>query len=613
MSLLQNWSSAWTYRLFVFLFAVTTALGLEWTRPESLTKLDDSIRDVMLRIFADDTDERRVTIVDINEASVAAIGTWPWPRATIATLIETLIERYNAKAIGVDIVFQERADTEGDARLAALALHGPVVFSQVFDYSIRAQKLSHGILTRNGAYAFDHIAVPASGFIANHAGMGDARCVGNIGYVPDEDGIIRRIPLVTRFNGKEYPHLSYALMLCSGVKTSKLITDQRGFWRIPFTRSLSAYTVIPAHEVLTGVAAPESIDDRYVIIGSSAFSLGDRVSTPLAPLSSGMLVHAASLSAMLDLNQSEITPEWSGRPWLAFWILFSFSVVYFFILRGAAWANALSVFIALSAWILLSTWGVVNQAAWSVVAPVVGYILLFFLGVSHEWRESQVREKRLIETFSHYVARSVLNEILRSNFSHSLKPQLLDVTVLVADMENYTTTTSALSLEDAATLTKAFLDCLTHPVLDTDGTLDKYTGDGLVAFWGAPLPCPDQADRAIDAAEKMQAMVELLNTERSKQGAARLRVRIGIESGTALVGDLGTNFRSTYTAVGDCINFASRLQEAARELPSDLVIGPHAKALLNRHVTESMGHINLRGVGRPIEIFRAVRPEGHAQ
>lgn len=604
MTSLQHWNAAWVFRAFVFLSAIAATLWIEWARPAPASQIDESMRDAVLRIFADEAHENRIAIIDINEASIAAEGAWPWPRAKIAALIETLIERYNAKAVGIDIVFPEVADAEGDARLAALALHGPVVLSQIFDYAVRVHKLNQGVPAGDALPLPGHVPVRATGFISNNSELSAAQCVGNIGYIPDNDGSIRRIPLATQFDERNYLHLSYALLRCAGRQPAGVVTDQNGFWRVPFTKSLSAYTVIPAHEVLAETASHATLDGRYIIIGSSSLSLGDRVSTPLAPLSSGMLVHASSLSAMLDLEEGKIKPVWSGRPLLIFWVLSSFGIASLVVLRGSAWGNALCLFSLLIAWFAFSAWGVVHQGAWSIVAPMVGYLLLFGLGVPHEWRRLQVREKWLMETFSHYVAKSVLDELLRSNFSHSLEPQLLDVTVLVADMENYTTTISALPLRDAAALTKAFLDRLTHPVLESDGTLDKYTGDGLVAFWGAPLPCPEQADRAVDAAERMLAMVESLNAERAMQGAAPLRVRIGIESGTALVGDLGTNFRSTYTAVGDCINFASRLQEAARDLASDIVIGPQAKALLMRHATASMGNITLRGVNRPIEVFR---------
>jgi len=197
----------------------------------------------------------------------------------------------------------------------------------------------------------------------------------------------------------------------------------------------------------------------------------------------------------------------------------------------------------------------------------------------------------------------VLDEIVRLNLQYSLKPMLCNVTVLIADMEGYTRVTSSLALDEAAQLTKDFLSCLTRPVLDGQGTLDKYTGDGLVAFWGAPLPCADQADRAVSAALAILAEVETFNARRQLKGYAPVMVRIGIESGSALVGDLGTSFRSTYTAVGDCINFASRLEAAARDLPTQLVIGSATQRLLTQYDTESLGRIKLRGTQTTTEVF----------
>jgi adenylate cyclase len=225
------------------------------------------------------------------------------------------------------------------------------------------------------------------------------------------------------------------------------------------------------------------------------------------------------------------------------------------------------------------------------------------VGVPHEWWQAQRRTKRLLGTFSHYVAQPVLDEIVRLGLQHSLVPTRRQVTVLIADMQGYTQATSQLSLEEAATLTKDFLGCLTRPVLADLGTLDKYTGDGLVAFWGAPLASPDQADRAVSAGLAILAEVDAFNGQRARQGLAPVLVRIGVESGMALVGDLGTPFRSTYTAVGDCINFASRLEAAARDLPTQMVIGSATHDLLQHHQTRSLGFITLRGTTSRIEVY----------
>jgi adenylate cyclase len=208
-----------------------------------------------------------------------------------------------------------------------------------------------------------------------------------------------------------------------------------------------------------------------------------------------------------------------------------------------------------------------------------------------------------MNTLSHYVARPVLEEIVRRDLQHSLEPSLKNVTVLVADMEGYTRLTSAMSLKMAATLTKTFLDRLTRPVLEHGGTLDKYSGDGLVAFWGAPLPCEDQADTAISAALEIIQEIQKLNERKTDFDASTISVRIGIESGLALVGDLGTDFRSTYTAVGDCINFASRLESAAKNMGTPLLLGPAVSREIKNHELIQLNSINLRNTNTTLEVF----------
>ena len=167
-------------------------------------------------------------------------------------------------------------------------------------------------------------------------------------------------------------------------------------------------------------------------------------------------------------------------------------------------------------------------------------------------------------------------------------------------------------MEEAARLTQEFLDCLTGPVIAHQGTLDKYTGDGLVAFWGAPLPEPHHADLALDAARAILVRVDALSRQRSAAGHKPLRVRIGIESGPAMAGDFGTSFRSIYTAVGDSVNTASRLEQAARDYPHSAIIGPGTVALARRHRFLALGERVLRGKGKPTPLFTFMQDSGDA-
>lgn len=589
-------------RVCLGLLALVLALGLEWLRPPWLNRLDEDLRDVFLRHIASQQFETRLVVVDISEAALRDSGPWPWPRQRVADLVEILLSTYDARAVGLDIVFPEPTDVQGDARLASLAEHAPLVLAQIFDYSLREVSNVQGVLAGGDAAAGSVGLIQAFGHIGNHVGLARAHCVGNIGFVPDADGVLRHTPIQTLFQGKVYSHFASAILACSADAGPVLGGDQ-GLWRVPYTRAFSAYTVIPATDILNESAPRALLAGRYVLVGSSALGLGDRVSTPLAPLSSGVMVHAASLTGLLDMQAGFLQVPWSGRGWLLAWCMVSIALVVYLIARVVALQGVFLIFGLVGSWLGLAFWGVARQAEWSVTAPLFAYFFLMVVAVPHEWWQAQHRGRQLLRSFSHYVAQPVLDEIVRLNLQHSLQPRLLDVTVLVADMEGYTRATSSLPLEDAAVLTKDFLGCLTRPVLDWRGTLDKYTGDGLVAFWGAPLPCPDQADRAVSAALAILAEVEALNSRRQLKGWMPVQVRIGIESGSALVGDLGTSFRSTYTAVGDCINFASRLEAAARYLPTQLVIGPVAQHKLMKHATKSLGEISLRDTSTTIEVF----------
>lgn len=594
-------------KCFMVLLVCCLVGFLEWQRPELVNRFDENLRDAFLRLTANPEPEMRVTVIDISEASIAEVGPWPWSRGRIADLVEILFSSYGARAVGLDIVFPEPGDMAGDLRLAALAANMPLTLAQIFDYTPRSQNLSLGTLARGQVQSMKAFPPVAHGYIANHHGMAAARCVGNIGYIPDSDGVLRRMPLLTRFQEKDYADFASVLVACADPQESNRgsleQTVQRGLWRIPYRSALSAYTVISASAILSETAPRELVSDRYIVVGSSALSQGDRVSIPLAPLSAGVMVHAASVSALLDLADGIAQPIGPGLYLPVLWVLISALVVMACLPRFSVWANLLLLLGLLASWSLLALWGVRRQAEWSVSSPLWAFLLFLLVAIHYEWRASRRKSLRLIETFSHYVAQPVLDEILRSGLIYSLTPTLREVTVLIADMEGYTRTTSSLSLEDAANLTKGFLDCLTRPVLEQGGTLDKYSGDGLVAFWGAPLACPEQADQAASAALAILREVDVFNSQRIKRGFIPVRVRIGIESGQALVGDLGTPFRSTYTAVGDCINFASRLEAAARDLPTQLVIGAAANAKLKKHLTYSLGIIALRGTETHIEVF----------
>ena len=594
--------------MLIAFVACAVSFWIEVATPDGLVRWDEAVRDAFLRIGISNQKENRLTVIDIGETALREIAPWPWSRDRIADLAETLLSHYKGRIVALDIVFPEAGDKSGDKRLGKLATEGKLVLAQVLDYSERTPPLADGRLTGGEAAPSPEVLPHASGFIANHSDLAlSARCIGNIGYRPDTDGVLRHIPVQTEYGGKSYSHLALSILDCAEGRTIDLSRQtnarRNGLWRIPYRYSLDSYTVVPAEEVLNQNAPRELFEGRYLLVGSSALGLGDRVSTPISPLTPGLFVHAQSLSALLDLAGKAAPESTSGHMYVLGWAATSILAASFLLSRLPPLHGATVLVSFAILWFGIAYTVVQAGIEGSITAPLGGYLVMLIAAIPYEWRQSQQIAKRLLDVFSHYVAKPVLNELMQQGAIYSLDPTHKKITVLVADMEGYTRTTSSLRLEEAATLTKSFLNCLTLPVLARHGTLDKYTGDGLVAFWGAPLPSPHQADEAASAALEILHEVDLLNKRREKDGHPPVRVRIGIESGEALVGDLGTQFRSTYTAVGDCINFASRLEAEATNLHVQVVIGPVANQLMTRHKTIALGKHPVRGTSTEIDLF----------
>ena len=585
-----------------FLLTLVTA----WAPSQTVSYFGNEwLRDTFLTLQQRHTPEPRVLVVDIDESSTAELGPWPWPRARIAELVETLLGHYGARGVALDIVFPEPADAGGDARLAMLSQHGPVVLAQAFDFQrnrpapLREGELG-GALGNPGAAA--PAAVPATGYIGIHAGLARAAKTGNIGFIPDADGVLRRVPLTTSFEGKYYPALTLALIdCCAGAPA--LPRPLPAQMRVGYTRDWSAYTVATAAEILKQQYAADAFRDRLVIVGSSSLGQGDRVATPLGGSRPGLGVQAAMLSTLLDIRAGTAPAPWPGTAVACVFAAAAALLAALAFPRLSA-VSSVALLAALSlGWLAFAYVAIGHDPQLVATAPLATNLFLLAVAVPYQWQQSQRNSRRLLDTLRQYVAPEVVAELLRSDIDDPLKPRLLEVTTLIADMEGYTNHVESLPVEEAAALTRDFLDCLTGPVIALGGTLDKYTGDGLVAFWGAPLPNADHADLALEAARGIVARVAALSARRAGAGGRPLRVRIGIESGPAMAGDFGTSFRSIYTAVGDSVNTASRLESAARDFPHDVIIGTGTVERARRHQFVLLGERYLRGKEKPTTLF----------
>jgi adenylate cyclase len=589
--------------LLPLLAALLTA-GVEWLVPPGTSWLaEEWLRDRYVRLQTTTAEEPRVLVVDVDEASLAALGPWPWSSGRLSDLVEILLTDYQSRGVALDILLPKPGESGGDTRLALLAANAPLVLAQALDYSpTRPEPLREGVLA--GAVAASGPALPATGYIGNHAALAQAaRHTGNIGFQPDADGALRRVPLLSRYQDHTYPALSLALINCCGGALRLAPDGDSAAARVHYRRDWSAYTVVSAADILQRRIDPASASGRLVLVGSSSLTLSDRVTTPLAASRPGLGVQAAMLSTLLDRRDGATPAPWPGR-WIAtVYAALAALAAGYALPRRSATRNAGLLAGAAAVWLLLAYPLTLHDDAFSPTAPLASLLFLLAFAVPYQWQQTQHRSRHLLDTLRQYVAPAVVSELLRSDLQDPLAPRQLDVTTLIADMEGYTSQVEALPVDEAARLTRDFLECLTGPVIASHGTLDKYTGDGLVAFWGAPLPNEQHADLALDAAHAIVRRVQLLSEVQQAKGRPPLRVRIGIESGLAMAGDFGTAFRSIYTAVGDSVNTASRLEQAARDYPHDVIIGAGTVARARRHHFQLLGERLLRGKEKPTTLY----------
>jgi adenylate cyclase len=602
------------HRLFEFLL-IAASLGVTWAihseqiKTTATQSLDLFIRDNAQRANASEKQETRLAVVDINEESIQALGPWPWSRQQLAELAAKLLKDHDVALVVLDMVFPEARDALGDAALLAMAESRRLVLSEVLDYEDRVEpiltgELSQGLGPIQEIYP-DETRLPrlphATGFMGNHALLAQAPCVGNIGFRPDADGQLRRLPLASQWDGRLYAGLSLVSLYCLGLVSADDLQYLESNWTLRYRRADSSWLSIPAVDVLRGQPIP-SLKGRIVLVGSSALGLADRVATPLSNSVAGVYIHAQALSELLDLKNlgqpvsksSSLAIQLALVACLAAVIVWGRSLRWLVLgvaVLGASWG-------AFSVWqSLLASPSILSASIWGMSLLVLGLMPL-------EWFHDRRAARTSLALLSRYVAPSVLKELMqKASEDNPLAPRSREVTALVADMADYSVITRSLPLQDAAFVTRNFLEALTVPVWTYRGTLDRYSGDGLVAFWGAPLDQPDQTDLAVDAAKAMKKAVEELNERLAARLLPKVEVRIGIARSQALVGDFGTRYRAAYTAVGNCINFAARLEALAKELGESILISHEASQAVQRHSLTPLPPVQVKGFGE-VMVYR---------
>ena len=622
-----------------------------------LAKLEAIAYDTRLKLTLPNRGDPQVVIIDINEPSLQREGRWPWSRDKLARLTTQLLDRYQARAVGFDVVFAEpdrssgidvlerlaqrdlkddrsyvatldrlRPELDFDARFADAIRGKPVILG--FGFTYEAQQI--GALPPPLFHAEDlggRIAIlPAVGYTAAIAELQQAAAgSGHVDPFFDADNVVRRVPMVELYRNAYYPSLSLAIARVVlearrvaphfdpggsldgfDVGGLALPTAADGTALIPFRGQPKTFRYYSAADVLSGTA-PADFSGAIALVGTTAKGLQDLRPTPLAADFPGVEIHASLLSGMLNQELKSVPPNADAIEALI--MLLTGLVVLFVIPYRDPIFNALGVVAVMGAV------AAANMLLWikqHEVVPVAATLLMLAVLFGWNMLAGFMREERKIRRvsamFGEYVPRERVAQMVESGERYSMVGESRTMTVLFCDVRDFTALSENLSPRELSAMLNAYLTPMTEIIHARHGTVDKYVGDAIMAFWGAPVDNPDHARDAVLAALAMQQRISSLTDEFKKRGWPALSIGVGINSGAMSVGDMGSEFRKAYTVLGDAVNLASRLEGLTKEYGVDVIIGEDTRAAIPDIRCREIDRVRVKGRAHPVTIFEP-RPD----
>ncbi len=618
-----------------------------------------------------DVDER-IVIVDIDENSLAEVGRWPWSRDKLATMVDNLFDYYQADVVGFDIVFAEKDESSGldkfdelaltrlrhnDEYLAALAdIRPSLQHDEIFANSLVGRNVVLGYyfksslqegesgvtgllppaLTRMDAQWRERLPIKkAAGYGGNLEILQiSARSGGYFDnpYV-DPDGVFRRVPLVQSYEGYLFASLALATaqahMNAAGIelivesegtkggkeyyaletinlKNYRIPVDANGAVFVPYRGPQGSFPYISAHEVLHRKASPEMLRDRIVLVGTSAPGLLDLRSTPVQNIYPGVEVHANIISGILD-ESIKHKPAWTAGYEFVLLVVIATSMALLLPLVSPLLANAGTL--GLTGIVLAGTffaWE--NNLILPLASPLLLIVLMFMLHMTYGFFIESRGKRQLANLFGHYIPPELVDEMSESPQEFSLDGENREMTVLFSDVRGFTTISEGMDPKQLTQLMNALLTPMTRVIHKNRGTIDKYMGDAIMAFWGAPLADSEHARHALYAAMEMMDELKIMQAEFRERGWPEVNIGIGLNTGDMNVGNMGSEFRMAYTVLGDAVNLGSRLEGLTKNYGVNIIVSETTKAAIPEFVFRELDLVRVKGKQEPVAIFE---PLGH--
>lgn len=626
-----------------------------------IERLDNLGYDIQLRTYVmtlRETQELPVAIIDIDDRSLENEGRWPWPRNKLAQLTDEL-QKQGASVIAYDIFFSEVEPNIASKVLEALDkdnLSSPNITTDlkkaiplfdndtIFAKSLadkqvvlalgflpRPQKqnlLPEPILKLSPQEKAQIDVYPAKGYISNiPILMQAAKTAGFINIFADVDGIIRHAPLLIEYNGNLYPSLALQAVMkllgqhvelvmpsygterkLEGVRIGNTIipTDARGQVLIPFIGRSYTFPYYSATDVLNHKLPKDALLGKILFVGTSATGLGDLQSTAIQNPFPGVEIQATLAHGILN-NDFSYKPAWTLGANLFLTLMIGIIGSFLFAYLGPRTLGLIVV-------LLPPTLIFMNNIIWketglvlSILMPVLLALILAILNIIYGYLFESRRREHLKQMFGQYVPEKHIDEMLRSSGNYGLRGEDREMSVLFADIRSFTTISEGLSASELVEMLNTFFTPMTEIIFKHRGTIDKYVGDLIMAFWGAPLKDKHHARHAIESALEMQAKVKELKPILAKHNLATdIQIGIGINSGMMSVGDMGSKYRRNYTVLGDAVNLASRVEGLTKFYGVDILVTEQTQQHQPKFVFRKIDRVRVKGKKKGIEIYEAI-------
>jgi len=620
---------AWLRRpvLGVALTAIACASALGLLSLPVADELDRLLYDTRVRAQTAPHDDR-LLIVDIDERSLALAGRWPWPRATMGELIGRIADA-GAAVVGVDVVFAESQREPGQDEALARRLQGlPVVLGYYFTSDRQGGKVGElpaPVLDARALAAGGHRVTSWNGFGANLPQLQRAAAgAGFFNPAIDEDGVVRALPLLAEHQGQLYESLAVAVLRLY-LHNAQVVLEpealalkgERGEVRIPLSEGLtglvpfasgeSRFRTVSAADVLAGRLASQALRDRIVLIGTSAPGLTDLRATPLRSAFPGVEVHASLIAGALGSGEAPPLRERSERG-VAVGTLATaaagLALAFGLPAVGAVGAILFSAVAAVGLWLV----GSIAWANLGLVVPVAAGLLLVFVLTLINLAAGYFLEGRarraVAGLFGEYVSPALVERMMRDPMRYGkTTSENRELSILFVDIRGFTRIAETMEPESLREYINAFLTAMTQVVHRYGGTVDKYIGDAVMAFWGAPVADPQHADHAVAAALGMLDEVQRLNQAFETRGLPLIRIGVGINTGVVRVGDMGSRLRRAYTVIGDAVNLASRFESLTKQYDAPIIVGETTMTQARGHSFTELGRARVAGRAEPVRIF----------